>query len=151
MPLTAQSNVENNPPQTPKFPPSTGALALIAVRAPILRSPYGLLRNPLTPCQTDPPIAYDGALAFFWCRWTSASEDCYMRPSSEKRVRKREWPVESAEVVHTPMQKAPPKSFNATQGHGSLVWSIFYDAFPSSALSTFLSSNNSEGTVISTE
>ena len=59
MPLTAQSNVENSPPQTPKFPPRTGALALIAVRAPILRSPYGLLRNPLTPCHTEPPIAYN--------------------------------------------------------------------------------------------
>lgn len=38
-PLTAQSNVENRPPQTPKLPPSTGARALMAVRAPILRSP----------------------------------------------------------------------------------------------------------------
>lgn len=57
IPFTAQSKVENNPPQTPKFPPSTGARALIAVRAPILRSPYGLFLNPLTPCQTVPPIA----------------------------------------------------------------------------------------------
>jgi hypothetical protein len=32
-PLTAQSNVLNMPPQTPKLPPSTGARALIAVRA----------------------------------------------------------------------------------------------------------------------
>lgn len=39
MPFTAQSNVEKRPPQTPKFPPSTGARALIAVRAPIRRSP----------------------------------------------------------------------------------------------------------------
>lgn len=38
-PLTAQSNVEKRPPQTPKFPPNTGARALMAVRAPILRSP----------------------------------------------------------------------------------------------------------------
>jgi hypothetical protein len=41
-PFSAQSYVENNPPQTPKFPPNTGALAFIAVRAPILLSPYGL-------------------------------------------------------------------------------------------------------------
>lgn len=41
IPLTAQSYVENIPPQTPKLPPSTGALAFMAVRAPILRSPYG--------------------------------------------------------------------------------------------------------------
>lgn len=33
MPLTAQSNVENMPPQTPKLPPRTGARALMAVRA----------------------------------------------------------------------------------------------------------------------
>lgn len=38
-PLTAQSNVENKPPHTPKFPPNTGARALMAVRAPIRRSP----------------------------------------------------------------------------------------------------------------
>lgn len=39
IPLTAQSNVENSPPQTPKLPPSTGARALIAVNAPIRLSP----------------------------------------------------------------------------------------------------------------
>ena len=39
MPFTAQSNVENKPPHTPKFPPNTGARALMAVRAPIRRSP----------------------------------------------------------------------------------------------------------------
>lgn len=33
IPLTAQSNVLNMPPQTPKLPPSTGARALIAVMA----------------------------------------------------------------------------------------------------------------------
>ena len=38
-PLTAQSYVEKRPPQTPKLPPSTGALAFMAVIAPILRSP----------------------------------------------------------------------------------------------------------------
>lgn len=32
-PLTAQSNVLNSPPHTPKLPPSTGARALIAVSA----------------------------------------------------------------------------------------------------------------------
>ena len=32
-PLTAQSKVENMPPQTPKLPPRTGARAFIAVRA----------------------------------------------------------------------------------------------------------------------
>lgn len=58
IPLMAQSNVENNPPQTPKLPPRTGARALIAVMAPIRRSPYGLFLNPFTPCQTAPPIAY---------------------------------------------------------------------------------------------
>ena len=39
MPFTAQSNVENSPPQTPKFPPRTGARALMAVIAPMRRSP----------------------------------------------------------------------------------------------------------------
>lgn len=39
IPLTAQSYVEKRPPHTPKFPPNTGALALMAVTAPILRSP----------------------------------------------------------------------------------------------------------------
>ena len=58
IPFIAQSNVENNPPHTPKLPPSTGARALIAVRAPILLSPTGLFLKPLTPCQTAPPIAY---------------------------------------------------------------------------------------------
>ena len=33
IPLTAQSKVENMPPQTPKLPPSTGARALMAVIA----------------------------------------------------------------------------------------------------------------------
>jgi hypothetical protein len=79
-PFTAQSNVLNMPPQTPKLPPRTGARALIAVRAvvvsssvccsprmmrcfcdqripPIRRSPYGLFLNPFTPCHTAPPIA----------------------------------------------------------------------------------------------
>jgi hypothetical protein len=45
MPLTAQSYVLKSPPQTPKLPPRTGARALIAVMAPIRRSPYGELRN----------------------------------------------------------------------------------------------------------
>lgn len=57
-PFTAQSNVENSPPQTPKLPPNTGARALIAVSAPIRRSPYGEFLNPFTPCHTAPPIAY---------------------------------------------------------------------------------------------
>lgn len=57
MPLIAQSAVLKSPPQTPKFPPSTGARILIAVMAPIRRSPYGLLRNPLIPCHIEPPIA----------------------------------------------------------------------------------------------
>lgn len=43
MPLTAQSNVENKPPHTPKLPPRTGARALIAVSALMRRSPYGEL------------------------------------------------------------------------------------------------------------
>jgi len=38
-PFTAQSNVENRPPQTPKFPPRTGARALIAETEPRRRSP----------------------------------------------------------------------------------------------------------------
>jgi len=38
-PFTAQSNVENSPPQTPKFPPRTGARALIADNEPTRRSP----------------------------------------------------------------------------------------------------------------
>lgn len=37
--LTVQSKVENKPPQTPKLPPTTGALALIAERAPYPLSP----------------------------------------------------------------------------------------------------------------
>ena len=57
MPLTAQSKVENRPPHTPKLPPNTGARALMAVMAPIRRSPTGLLRNPLMPCHMVPPIA----------------------------------------------------------------------------------------------
>jgi hypothetical protein len=43
MPFTAQSNVENRPPHTPKLPPRTGARALMAVTAPMRRSPYGEL------------------------------------------------------------------------------------------------------------
>ena len=39
IPLTAQSYVLKSPPQTPKLPPSTGARALIAVMAPMRRSP----------------------------------------------------------------------------------------------------------------
>jgi hypothetical protein len=39
-PFTAQSNVENMPPQTPKFPPVTGARALIVEMEPARRSPY---------------------------------------------------------------------------------------------------------------
>lgn len=38
-PLTAQSNVENMPPQTPKLPPVTGARAFIEEMAPTKRSP----------------------------------------------------------------------------------------------------------------
>lgn len=38
-PLTAQSNELNRPPQTPKFPPRTGARILMAVMAPERRSP----------------------------------------------------------------------------------------------------------------
>lgn len=57
-PFTAQSNVEKSPPHTPKFPPNTGARALIAVSAPIRLSPYGEFLNPFTPCHTAPPIAW---------------------------------------------------------------------------------------------
>lgn len=39
IPLTAQSYVLNSPPQTPKLPPRTGARALMAVMAPMRRSP----------------------------------------------------------------------------------------------------------------
>ena len=39
-PFTAQSNVENNPPQTPKLPPKTGARALMAANDPINLSPW---------------------------------------------------------------------------------------------------------------
>uniref|UniRef100_A0A1Y1KW08 Uncharacterized protein n=1 Tax=Photinus pyralis TaxID=7054 RepID=A0A1Y1KW08_PHOPY len=39
MPLMAQSYVEKRPPQTPKLPPRTGARILMAVMAPIRRSP----------------------------------------------------------------------------------------------------------------
>lgn len=46
IPFTAQSNVLNRPPQTPKLPPRTGARALMAVSMPSRRSPWGLLRKP---------------------------------------------------------------------------------------------------------
>jgi hypothetical protein len=39
-PFTAQSNVENMPPQTPKLPPVTGARAFIVEMDPAKRSPY---------------------------------------------------------------------------------------------------------------
>jgi len=42
-PLTAQSKEEKRPPQTPKFPPRTGARALIDTSALIRRSPWGAL------------------------------------------------------------------------------------------------------------
>jgi len=123
IPLIAQSNVENKPPQTPKFPPSTGARAFIAVRAPILRSPYGELRKPFTPCQTAPPIAYstghvsvcvicggeDGADAR--CDVALAGQ----APGHERGTGNMDG------GVHTPIQNAPPKSFSATQGQGSRV------------------------------
>lgn len=113
-PLTAQSNVENRPPHTPKFPPRTGALALIAVRAargqsesiaavagfnipPILLSPYGLFLKPLIPCQIEPPMA-----------WIDVSHPYLML-------------LLLFVPAPTPMQKAPPKSLSATQGQGSLV------------------------------
>lgn len=40
-PFIAQSNVENMPPQMPKFPPVTGARAFIDDMAPTNRSPCG--------------------------------------------------------------------------------------------------------------
>ncbi|ANB11292.1 hypothetical protein AWJ20_4096 [Sugiyamaella lignohabitans] len=55
-PLTAQSKVENKPPQTPKLPPIVGARTLIADKAPARRSPIGEFLNPLIPCQIVPPI-----------------------------------------------------------------------------------------------
>ena len=45
-PFTAQSKVENNPPQTPKFPPKTGARAFMADMEPSSRSPYQNQRSP---------------------------------------------------------------------------------------------------------
>jgi len=92
-PFTAQSNVENMPPQTPKLPPVTGARAFIVEREPARRSPcvrgasasrsyvanmreerhtLGEFRAPLIPCHMPPPTA--------------------------------------------PMAKAPPKSLRMTQG-----------------------------------
>ncbi|TIA83923.1 hypothetical protein E3P98_00524 [Wallemia ichthyophaga] len=56
-PLTAQSNDENIPPHTPKLPPSTGALALIAAKLPGNLSPRGLFLAPFIPCQIEPPTA----------------------------------------------------------------------------------------------
>lgn len=56
--LTIQSKVEKIPPQTPKFPPTVGALSLIAEMAPTRRSPIGEFRKPLIPCQTVPPMTY---------------------------------------------------------------------------------------------
>ena len=57
-PFTAQSNVLNIPPQTPKLPAVTGARALMAVTIPILRSPYGEFRKPLMPCHKLPPLFF---------------------------------------------------------------------------------------------
>jgi len=56
-PFTAQSNVENIPPQTPKLPPVTGARAFMDDTAPTSRSPRGELRAPLIPCHMPPPTA----------------------------------------------------------------------------------------------
>lgn len=56
MPFTVQSNVENNPPHTPKLPPNTGALALMALKLPYHLSPYGEFLKPLIPCQKHPPM-----------------------------------------------------------------------------------------------
>jgi len=56
-PFTAQSNVENMPPQTPKLPPVTGARAFIVEREPAKRSPRGEFLAPFMPCQIPPPTA----------------------------------------------------------------------------------------------
>ena len=115
-PFTAQSNVENRPPchcqtlhgasrtgqttQTPKFPPSTGARALIAVTAPIRRSPYGEFRKPFTPCQTAPPM-----------------------PPIQKAP-----PIQclSVRLEHSRRERrfaSIPKSLSATHGQGSVEYS----------------------------
>jgi len=54
---TTQSNADHSPPKAPKFPPVTGARALMDEMAPRMRSPRGVFLAPLTPCQNPPPIA----------------------------------------------------------------------------------------------
>lgn len=60
-PFTAQSNVENIPPHTPKLPPVTGALAFMEEMAPTKRAPYAFsgtghsLENPHTHYITTHP------------------------------------------------------------------------------------------------
>jgi hypothetical protein len=100
--------------------PNTGARALIAVRAPIRRSPYGEFRKPFTPCHTAPPIAYEQKDVSVYQKGEAGveardpkSRDPKSRDLKRKGVGERN--------QHTPIQKAPPKSFNATQGHGSRV------------------------------
>lgn len=56
MPVIEQLSKLKSPLQAPTLPPKTGARILMAVSAPIRRSPYGLLRNPLVPCQNVAPI-----------------------------------------------------------------------------------------------
>lgn len=54
-PFTAQSNVLNRPPQTPKLPPSTGARALMAVIAEH-QGQYVFGSYPDCACAVIPPI-----------------------------------------------------------------------------------------------
>jgi len=126
-PLTAQSNVEKSPPQTPKLPPRTGARALIAVKAmsssdPDLlshatcRTSYSTLAVwtvpeafnavPYCPLVSKDPLKNPRMVA---CTCTTDSlKPCqYLLPDT--RLER-----------HTPIQKAPPKSLRATHGHGSL-------------------------------
>jgi len=63
-PFTAQSNVENIPPHTPKFPPVTGARAFIVEIAPTKRSP----------CQSNEYTErYKGCNQRTTCHWVMRS------------------------------------------------------------------------------
>ena len=115
IPLTAQSNVENRPPHTPKLPPRTGARALMAVTAPIRRSPYGEFRKPLTPCQTAPPIPYIGSPQISHVGFNPRDQQ---RPNPEDYEQPGA-PGREGQNMLTPIQNAPPKSLSVTQGQGS--------------------------------
>lgn len=111
-PFTAQSNVLNSPPHTPKFPPSTGALAFIAVSAVQCLSfavHHSYIRH-------DAHTSYPS----FTIRTVSVSFDTVPYCSTNRLylvISNRKTTLQSD--IHTPIQNAPPKSDKATHGQGS--------------------------------